>query len=120
MAVSKNAELWLALIASAAAVAVAPHIHPQWIVEFTRVLVRLQSVLGVKVLINSHNPDMVAAIQSIAAKENVYDKTIFYLAERHKDSMQFGFRNLGHEIDGIFTSFNIALSRIQEYGADVD
>ena len=39
MAVSKNAELWLALIASAAAVAVAPHIHPQWIVAAAAVVI---------------------------------------------------------------------------------
>lgn len=96
------------------------HLHPQWVVEFARVLVRLHAILGVKVLINSHNPDMVAAIQSIAAKEKVLDNTTFYLAEKQKNTTQYNFRNLGHEIDEIFTSFNIAISRIQEYGADVD
>lgn len=96
------------------------HLHPQWVVEFARVLVRLHSMLGVKILINSHNPDMVAAIQSIASKEKVLENTVFYLAEKHKDTIQYDFRNLGHEIDEIFISFNIAISRIQEYGADVD
>lgn len=96
------------------------HLHPQWVVEFARVLVRLHAILGVKVLINSHNPDMVAAIQSIAAKEKALDNTTFYLAEKQKNTTQYNFRNLGHEIDEIFTSFNIAISRIQEYGADVD
>jgi predicted ATP-dependent endonuclease of OLD family len=96
------------------------HLHPQWVVEFARVLVRLQSILGVKVLINSHNPDMVAAVQSIAAKEKVIGSTTFYLAEKHKNTAQYDYRNLGHEIDEIFTSFNIAISRMQEYGADVD
>lgn len=96
------------------------HLHPQWVVEFARVLVRLQSILGVKVLINSHNPDMVAAIQSIAAKENVLNNTTFYLAQRHKNTAQYDYFNLGYEIGEIFTSFNIAISRMQEYGADVD
>ena len=96
------------------------HLHPQWVVEFARVLVRLQSILGVKILINSHNPDMVAAVQSIAAKEKVLENTTFYLAERHKNTAQYDYRDLGHEIDEIFTSFNIAISRMQEYGADVD
>lgn len=96
------------------------HLHPQWVVEFARVLVRLQSILGVKILINSHNPDMVAAVQSIAVKEKVLENTTFYLAERYKNTAQYDYRNLGHEIDEIFTSFNIAISRMQEYGADVD
>lgn len=42
------------------------HLHPQWIVEFARILVNIHKVLGVKIMIASHNPDMVSAIQSIA------------------------------------------------------
>ena len=44
------------------------HLHPQWIVEFARLLVLLHKELGLKIMIASHNPDMVAAIQSIAHK----------------------------------------------------
>ncbi|WP_290384902.1 AAA family ATPase, partial [Parabacteroides goldsteinii] len=47
------------------------HLHPQWIVEFARLLVLLHKELGLKIMIASHNPDMVAAIQSIAHKEDI-------------------------------------------------
>lgn len=96
------------------------HLHPQWIVEFARVLVWLQKYVGVTIVIASHNPDMVSAIHSIAAKEEIMDKTCFYLAEREDVSSQFVFRNKGQEIGDIFTSFNIALSRIEQYGCDCD
>lgn len=92
------------------------HLHPQWIVEFARLLVRIHKELGVKVLVASHNPDMVAAIQSIAQKEEVIDKTVFYLAQREKDNPRYVFSDKGAEISDIFTSFNIALSRIEQYG----
>lgn len=92
------------------------HLHPQWIVEFARLLVRIHKDLGVKVLIASHNPDMVAAIQSIAQKEDVIDKTVFYLAQREKDDPRYIFSDKGTDISDIFTSFNIALSRIEQYG----
>lgn len=92
------------------------HLHPQWIVEFARLLVIIHKVLGVKVLVASHNPDMVAAIQSIAQREEVIDKTVFYLAQRGKNDPRYVFSDKGTEISDIFTSFNIALSRIEQYG----
>lgn len=92
------------------------HLHPQWIVEFARLLVKIHKELGVKVLVASHNPDMVAAIQSIAKKEEVIDKTVFYLAQREKDEPCYVFTDKGTDISDIFTSFNIALSRIEQYG----
>ena len=95
------------------------HLHPQWIVEFARLLVKIHKELGVKVVIASHNPDMVAAIQSIAQKEEVIDKTVFYLAQRRKDETRYEFVDKGQEINDIFASFNIAISRIEMYGASI-
>lgn len=92
------------------------HLHPQWIVEFARLLVLIHKELGAKIMIASHNPDMVAAIQSIASKEDVIDRTKFYLAERDKDTMLYRFIDKGTEIGDIFESFNIAMSRIEQYG----
>lgn len=92
------------------------HLHPQWIVEFARILVNIHKVLGVKIMIASHNPDMVSAIQSIARKEGVEDFTNFYLAVKDNNSFQYQYKWLGTDISEIFRSFNIALSRIKEYG----
>lgn len=95
------------------------HLHPQWIVEFARLLVMIHKELGVKVLVASHNPDMVAAIQSIAQKEEVIEKTVFYLAQRGMDETRYEFVDKGTEINDIFTSFNIAISRIEMYGTTI-
>ena len=92
------------------------HLHPQWIVEFARILVNIHKVLGVKIMIASHNPDMVSAIQSIARKEGVEDFTNFYLAVKDNNSFQYQYKWLGTDVSEIFRSFNIALSRIKEYG----
>ena len=93
------------------------HLHPQWIVEFARILVLLTKELGVRVLIASHNPDMVAAIQSIGEKEGLKDSITFYQAYPVEDNKyEYAYRSLGSEITEIFKSFNIALSRIKDYG----
>lgn len=93
------------------------HLHPQWIVEFARILVLLNKECNTKILLASHNPDMVAAIKSIATAENVIDRTCFYQAGKEPDSQRFSYRCLGPEIDEIFKSFNIALERIKDYGS---
>lgn len=93
------------------------HLHPQWIVEYARTLILLHKTLGMKILISSHNPDMVSAVQSIAKKEKIINSTHFYLAQHsHNNKMQFVYKDLGTDIGEIFESFNIALSRIQMYG----
>lgn len=92
------------------------HLHPQWIVEYARILVLLSKELGVRILIASHNPDMVAAIQAIGEKEGLKERITFYQAIPTDTMYKYEYKNLGFEITEIFKSFNIALSRIQDYG----
>lgn len=96
------------------------HLHPQWIVEYARILVLLSKELGVRVLIASHNPDMVAAIRSIGAKEGIKERVTFYQANKANNNYEYDYKNLGFEVAEIFQSFNIALSRIQDYGTIAD
>lgn len=94
------------------------HLHPQWIVEFANILIQLNKVLGVKIVITSHNPDMVSAIRSISEAQGVLDATRFYLAKMtNEESFRYTYQDLGTDIGPIFESFNIALNRIDFYGA---
>lgn len=91
------------------------HLHPQWVVEFAKLLVALHKEVGVKVMVASHNPDMVAAIHRITQKEGLIDKTHFYQTFAQEGSFKYVYKDLGGSIAEIFESFNIALSRIQNY-----
>lgn len=92
------------------------NLHPQWVVEYARIIVKLNKNLGVKFFLASHNPDMVSAIRYISEKEGILDNVNFYLAEREKETFTYNYKDLGKEIDPIFESFNIALDRINQYG----
>lgn len=96
------------------------HLHPQWIVEYARIIVLLNKKFGVKFFIASHNPDMVSAIKYIAQKEKVADSLNFYLAHKLPNTYTYYYIDLQRNIDPIFESFNIALDRINQYGADED
>jgi len=90
------------------------NLHPQWIVEYARIIVLINKYLGAKFFIASHNPDFISAIRYISEKEETLSSVNFYLAE--KNGVSYDYRDLGTTIDPIFESFNIALDRIEKYG----
>lgn len=91
------------------------HLHPQWIIEYARLIVLLHKHIGMKFFIASHNPDLVSALKFISEKEQVIDNTNFYIAEK-TSKYSYTYKNLGKEIDPIFESFNIAFERMHLYG----
>ena len=53
------------------------HLHPKWQLELAKVIVTL-SEYGVKILVNSHSPYMIEALEKFSKNK---DKNNFYLAE---------------------------------------
>ncbi len=94
------------------------HLHPQWIVKFAKVLVLIQKLLGTKIMVASHDPDMVAAINTMAEAEGLSDITNFYQAIKEPGELRYTYVNSGNDISRIFESFNIALDRIDGYTAN--
>lgn len=92
------------------------HLHPQWIVEYARIIIALNKQIGVKFLLASHSPDMISALRYISEREGTLDQLNFYLAGKDENSYQYIYKHLGTEIDEIFGSFNIAMERISLYG----
>lgn len=92
------------------------NLHPQWIIEYARIIVALNKEYGIKFLLATHNPDMVSAIRYISEKEGVLKNTNFYLAEKVENKFSYSYKYLETDIDPIFESFNIAIERINQYG----
>jgi len=57
------------------------HLHPQWQLKLAEIIVNLVKQ-GVKILINSHSPYMIEALQRYGQRANI--PTNFYLADKHK------------------------------------
>lgn len=92
------------------------HLHPQWIIEYARLLVLINKNIGTKIFIASHNPDMVSALKFISEKQQTAGNLNFYLAEKITD-FSYNYKSLGVDIEPIFESFNIAIDRINQYGS---
>ena len=92
------------------------HLHPQWIVEYARLIVLINKNIGTKFFIASHNPDMISALRYISENEMVLENVNFYLSSQTKKKYKYDFTYLKNEIEPIFESFNIAIDRINNYG----
>lgn len=94
------------------------HLHPQWVVEYARMLVFIHKQCKCRIFIASHSPDMINALRHIGLKEKV--NIDFYLAQVNSKTGKYKYLPQGMNIDQIFKSFNIALERIEEYGVYED
>lgn len=94
------------------------HLHPNLIVDYARLLILLQKNLGLTIFVASHNPDFVSAVRYISKKEKCEKGLSFYVAKKVEKSSSniYDFKDLGDNIEDIFSSFNIALERISQYG----
>lgn len=56
------------------------HLHPQWQLVFAELIVLIQKEFGVHVLLNTHSPYFLQAIEVYAAKYEIADKCKYYLS----------------------------------------
>lgn len=97
------------------------HLHPQWIVEYARMIVLIHKQIGAKFFIASHSTDFVSAIKYIATKEKCLETLSYYLSEEDSEKRYtFNYRSLGQNIEPIFESFNKSFELIDKYGTDND
>lgn len=61
------------------------HLHPQWQLLFAELIVLIQKEFNMNVLINTHSPYFLQAIETYAAKYEIADKCKYYLAHLDGD-----------------------------------
>lgn len=58
------------------------HLHPEWINKFAEILAFLVKKVNVNVLLTTHSPNLMLALNVYADKMDIIDKSHFYLAEK--------------------------------------
>ena len=98
------------------------HLHPQWTVEYARIITTLHRELGVKFLLATHSPRLVQSLSLLASEEEETAKSLlFYMSEPTKTTpVHFRFRALTEEegIEPIFSCFNTAYDVMNKYIAE--
>ncbi|MCZ9982277.1 ATP-binding protein [Brachyspira hyodysenteriae] len=81
------------------------HLHPKWQIEYAKLMVKMAEELDIQILINSHSPYFIEAIQKYSEKsEKIADKTNFYLSEKQDDGYAV-IKNVNDDIESIYKNF---------------
>ena len=98
------------------------HLHPQWTVEYARIITTLHRELGVKFLLATHSPRLVQSLSLFASEEEETAKSLlFYMSEPTGTTpVRYRFRELTEEegIEPIFSCFNTAYDVMNQYIAE--
>lgn len=91
------------------------HLHPQWVVQYAKILVQICAKLKTRLFLTSHSPDMVSALKVMAEVEGVSGVN-FYLANQSKtDKYRYSYQPLGNTIEKIFECFGKSIEAIDDY-----
>ena len=94
------------------------HLHPQWQVSLAEILVVLQKELNLHLLITTHSPYFVSAIDVYSKKYNIVENNRYYFSERHGSIVKI--RNVTKEISVIFDSLAAPYQTIQDQAMELE
>lgn len=61
------------------------HLHPEWQVQFAKIIVLLQKTFDINFLINTHSPYFMEAIDVFASKFGVRSKVKYYMSSKNDE-----------------------------------
>jgi len=79
------------------------HLHPKWQLEYAQVIVKLVNA-GVNVLINSHSPYLIEALELYSKKLRLYERH-FYLAEKIESQKYSTVTEVTDNLERIYQKF---------------
>jgi predicted ATPase len=89
------------------------HLHPSWQLEYAKMICSIVTE-GIKVLVNSHSPYMIEALELYSKKEKI--NTHFYLANKVNEVSMI--ENVSNHLERIYKKLAEPLSRLEELDDD--
>jgi AAA15 family ATPase/GTPase len=76
------------------------HLHPEWQIRFAEILILLQKEFNLTILLTTHSPYFLHAIQVYTGKYEIEDRANFYIAESEGDTSKV--RDVTECVDTIY------------------
>lgn len=90
------------------------HLHPKWQVKYAEILVRLSKEFAIPIVLTSHSPYFIEALEAYSIKYQYQDSTNFYLAKKNKDGLSSKIIDVTRDISPILSSISEAFYKIQD------
>lgn len=88
------------------------HLHPEWQLIFAELIVLLHKEFGMHILLNTHSPYFLRAIQVYSAKHEVADRCKYYLAELSGTSAVI--HDVSDDIEKIYQKLSRPLQKLED------
>lgn len=90
------------------------HLHPTWQVKYAEILVRLSKEFAIPVVLTSHSPYFIEALEAYTKKYKYESSTNFYFAEKNEDGLSSKIIDVTKNISPILSSISEAFYTIQD------
>ena len=87
------------------------HLHPEWQLLYAEILVILQVNLDLHILINTHSPYFLNAIEVFSSKYRISDKCSYYLAEN--EGVRSKITDVTNNIEAIYQKLSRPLQTLE-------
>lgn len=96
------------------------HLHPEWQLLFAELIVLIQKEFGMHILLNTHSPYFLNAIEVYAAKYEIADKCKYYLASLEGEISRI--EDVTGNIEAIYSRLAKPLQKLENerYSSDED
>lgn len=90
------------------------HLHPTWQVKYAEILVRLSIEFAIPIVLTSHSPYFIEALEAYTKLYKYEDSTNFYFAEKNEDGLSSKITDVTKNISPILSSISDAFYKIQD------
>ena len=90
------------------------HLHPEWQLVLAELIVLMQKEFNLHILITTHSPYFLNAIEVYVAKHNINDKCKYYLSKCIENSESVTFDDVSNEIDLIYKKLVKPLQKLED------
>jgi predicted ATPase len=90
------------------------YLHPTWQVKYAEILVRLAKEFAIPIVLTSHSPYFIEALEAYTKKYKYEKSTNFYFAGKNEDGLSSKIVNVTENITPILKSISEAFFEIQD------
>lgn len=81
------------------------HLHPEWQNEFAEIVLLLVKEQNIPILLTTHSPNMLLALETFMKKYQLEKKCNFYQTQYHKDSHKVDYSCVNNNLNTIYADF---------------
>ena len=89
------------------------HLHPKWQIIFAEMLVLLQKEFNLNIVLTSHSPYFISAIEAYSAKHEIANKCKYYLSDLNEENMAV-FEDVTRYTDKIYKKLAEPLKELEK------